>query len=201
MLQQARLLVEQCKVLESGGMLHKAKALDSISLDYPAAPLELLHALHSRYPAAGPPLDRSMLQQFDAEVSDWQAAVEQAERQASRLESDVEDGSSQADMVAAQHARAAAEELAAAGPPRGFVQCMNKSRVFFHTDKRKGRDQDGSADDQAAQFAQVNEAWDCISACRACFQELRGLDLVLFYREKSIIIDKPCTLSHIIDLS
>ena len=172
-LQQARLLVEQCKVLDSGGMLHKAKALNSISLDYPVAPLELLHALHSLYPAAGPPLDRSTLQQFDAEVSEWQAAVVEAERHASRLESCVQDGSSQADPVAAQQARAAADELAAA-PPRGFAQCMNKSRVFFHTDKRKGRDQDGSADDQTAQFAQVNEAWDCISACRARFQELRG---------------------------
>jgi hypothetical protein len=41
--QQARLLVEQCKVLESAGQLSKAKGLDSVVLEYPEAPLGLLH--------------------------------------------------------------------------------------------------------------------------------------------------------------
>jgi len=170
-LQQARLLVEQCKVLDSDELLHHAKRLHSISLEYPEAPLMLLHQLHTQYPAAGPPLDRSLMQQFDAEVSEWRTSVGQAQLRASDLEQRVQLGSSDADPAAAQQARMEADELSTASP-RSFAQCMNKSRMFFHTDKRQ-HDQTASAEEKAAQFSQVNEAWDCLSACRMRFQELR----------------------------
>jgi hypothetical protein len=74
--QQARLLVEQCKVLESNGKLSEARKLNSVVLEYPEAPLHLLHQLHSQYPAAGPPMDRSCMDQFDAEWLQWQVACE-----------------------------------------------------------------------------------------------------------------------------
>jgi len=75
--QQARLLVEQCKVLESAGKLSKAKSLDSVVLEYPEAPLGILHRLHSQYPSAGPSMDRARMDQWDAEWSQWQAACTQ----------------------------------------------------------------------------------------------------------------------------
>jgi DnaJ-class molecular chaperone len=49
---------------------------------------------------------------------------------------------------------------------------MNKSKLFFHPDKRK-HNQQTSKEEQAAQFAQAKEAWACLSACRSRFQELR----------------------------
>ena len=49
---------------------------------------------------------------------------------------------------------------------------MQKSRMFFHTDKRL-HDKSASDEEKAAQFASANEAWDQLNACRSHFQELR----------------------------
>jgi len=76
--QQARLLVEQCKALERVGQLHRALHLDAVALEYPEAPLQVLHELHTKYaPEAGPPLDNDMLQLLEARSrwseDDWAA--------------------------------------------------------------------------------------------------------------------------------
>ena len=165
-LQQARLLVEQCKVLDSGGMLDKANELDSIELEYPEAPFTHLQSLHSQYADAGPPLDRDAMQQLDTELRQWHAALHAAQRRADEL------AAQRAGSTAVKKAQAEIDELAASGPPRSFEQRMNKSKMFFHPDKRK-HDQQTSNKEQAAQFAQVKEAWACLSACRSRFQELR----------------------------
>ena len=67
--------------------------------------------------------------------------------------------------------REEANRLAAAPAPRPFAECMNKSRLFFHTDRRK--DSALSAEQLAAQFSQVQDAWECLDACRLQFQLLR----------------------------
>ena len=46
-LEQARLLVEQCKMLEERRLLHKAKDLQSIELEYPEQLFTVLHEVHS----------------------------------------------------------------------------------------------------------------------------------------------------------
>ena len=172
-LQQARLLVQQCKVLESCGRLHKAKKLDSVVLEYPEQPLQVLSALHAHYPAAGAPLDQASMRQLDEEVSSWRTAVQTARQQADELE---ESATSTAEVERAQQARAAVTKLAAS-PPRSFAQRMNQSRVFFHTDKRR-QDHSASAEEKNEQFGQAKDAWDCLSACRENFQQLTD------YRQK-----------------
>jgi len=181
-LQRVRLLVEQCRVLDSGGQLRKAKRLLSVDLDYPQAPIDVLYALHKQYPAAGPAFDFSLLEQFDEEASAWQQETAEMNRNATALEQAAllaRKGEAEGDPAAAAEAEAEAREARAAvtererHPPRGgFIQCMQKSRLFFHTDKRL-HDTSASDEDKAAQFARCNEAWDQLSACRSRFQELR----------------------------
>ena len=173
LLQQARLLVQQCKVLESCDLLHKAKKLDSVVLEYPEEPLQVLSALHARYPAAGAPLDQASMRQLDEEVSSWRTAVQTARQQADELE---ESATSTAEVERAQQARAAVTKLAAS-PPRSFAQRMNQSRVFFHTDKRR-QDHSASAEEKNEQSGQAKDAWDRLSACRENFQQLTD------YRQK-----------------
>ncbi len=180
--QQARLLVEQCRMLESDGQLCDAKCLDAVVLEYPETPLQLLHELHVKYaPAAGPPLDRDSLHLFDAR-SDWsdhewdeectivEVHAAELERQ---LQLDLQAGTSATTMSIeeqqqqqAEQARLEADALAAR--PRSFNAAMKRSLRFFHTDKRT------RATDADAEFAQVKEAWDHISACRSHFQQLRA---------------------------
>jgi hypothetical protein len=170
--QQARLLVEQCKVLESAGQLSKAKSLDSVVLEYPEAPLGLLHQLHSQYPAAGPPMDRARMTQWETEWNQWQAACAQAELRASELERQVnEEGATVDQQEQAEQGRSAVGTLTSS-PPRGFTLAMRRSCAFFHADKRL-HEQGTSAAEPAAQFAQAKEAWDELNACRTHFQELR----------------------------
>jgi hypothetical protein len=170
--QQARLLVEQCKVLESAGQLSKAKSLDSVVLEYPEAPLGLLHQLHSQYPAAGPPMDRARMTQWETEWNQWQAACAQAELRASELERQAnEEGATVDQQEQAEQGRSAVGTLTSS-PPRGFTLAMRRSCAFFHADKRL-HEQGTSAAEQAAQFAQAKEAWDELNACRTHFQELR----------------------------
>ena len=173
LIEQVRLLVEQCKMLAQYRLLHKAKALDSVQLEYPEEPLTVLQELHQQYPDAGPSITRSVLHQWDEELEKWQAKVNNTERKARKLERRVQRGDSRADPAAAQQARAKANMLAASAEPRGFAQCMNKSRMFFHSDKR-GRDQATDASTQTSQFSQVKDAWDRLSACRLLFRQLRG---------------------------
>ena len=166
--QQARLTVEQCRVLDSGGQLLSVQRLDSLELNYPDAPIGVLWELHKQCPNAGPQLEYSTLEQFDQEASAWQRETEELERHAVRLEEEQEQS------AAARQARAAVtHRQATVPPPRGFLQCMQKSRLFFHTDKRQ-RDTTASDEDKSAQFARVNGAWDELNACRLLFQELRG---------------------------
>jgi hypothetical protein len=170
--QQARLLVEQCKVLEGADQLSKAKGLDSVVLEYPEAPLGLLHQLHSQYPAAGPSMDRARMAQWDAEWSQWQAACAQAELHASELERQAkEEGATVDQQEQAEQALSAVGALTSS-PPRDFTLAMRRSCTFFHSDKRL-HEQGTSATEQAAQFAQAKEAWDELNACRTHFQELR----------------------------
>ena len=89
------------------------------------------------------------------------------------LERYVQRGDSRADLAAAQQARTKANMFATSAEPRGFAQCMNKSRMFFHADKR-GRDQVTDASTQTAQFSQVKDAWDLLGTCRLLFKQLRG---------------------------
>jgi hypothetical protein len=49
---------------------------------------------------------------------------------------------------------------------------MNKSRMFFHADKR-GHDQTTDGEQQSTQFSQVNAAWSCLHSCRSLFKQLR----------------------------
>jgi hypothetical protein len=181
--QQARLLVEQCRVLEANGRLQEAQLqLDAFAWEYPEAPLQVLHALHTKYgSAAGPPLDRALLQLFDSRRAwsdrDWQSEWTVAEAHAAELEQqlllDTAAGTSATGMTIAaqQHqaeqARAEADALAAR--PRSFASAMNRSLRFFHSDKR-GVVGNAEAD---AEFAQVKEAWSQLSACRTFFQQLR----------------------------
>ena len=106
------------------------------------------------------------MQQLDTELRQWHAALHAAQRRAD------EPAAQRAGSTAVKKAQAEIDELAASGPPRSFEQRMNKSKMFFHPDKRK-HDQQTSNKEQAAQFAQVKEAWACLSACRSRFQELR----------------------------
>ena len=85
-LQQVRLLVEQCRVLDSGGQLLVAKKLDSVELNYPDAPIGVLFALHRQYPAAGPRLECYTLEQFDEGASAWQRETDEMKRNAVVLE-------------------------------------------------------------------------------------------------------------------
>ncbi len=179
--QQARLLVEQCKVLERTGRLHEAQHLDVAALHYPEAPLQLLHELHTRYaPAPGPPLDRDMLQLFEVRSGwsddDWNEECAAAEAHAAELERqlqlDTAAGTSATTMSIdeqqhqAEQARRVADTLAA--HPRSFTAAMNKSLRFFHSDKRTG------GADEDAEFARAKEAWDQLNACRTYFQQLRA---------------------------
>ena len=65
-LEQARLLVEQCKMLEEHGALDEATALDTVELHYPEEPFATLHDLHThtRLPALP---DRATLERCDEE--------------------------------------------------------------------------------------------------------------------------------------
>jgi hypothetical protein len=165
--EQCRLLVEQCKMLEENGLSFKyVRALDSVEMEYPENPLAVLTALHAHYPQAGPPLDRTTLSHWDDELSEWQTAVSQAEDKAQQLEQHDHDAES------VQLARTEADELRAT-LPRSFTQCMNKSRMYFHSDKR-GHDLDTSTEDKTLQFSQVNDAWEYLTKCRTYFQELRA---------------------------
>ncbi len=179
--QQARLLVEQCRVLERAGRLHEVPHLDAAALHYPKAPLQLLHELHTKYtPGPGPPLDRHMLQLLEARSDwsedDWNEEVEAAEAHAAELERqlqlDTAAGTSATTMSIdeqqqqAEQARRDANTLAAR--PRSFTAAMNKSLRFFHSDKRSG----GVNED--AEFARVKEAWNQLNACRSYFQQLRA---------------------------
>lgn len=172
--QQARLLVEQCKMLEEHGVLHEAQELNSIVLAYPDGPLTQLQLLHDRYPEAGMPFTRKELEELDTAYDEWKVAVDKAEAEALRLEQRVQRKSSRADPIAAEQARKEADTLAATphDPSRRFVQRMKKSRAFFHSDKRSG-DCSTSAAEQAALFSQATEAWEKLNLCRQYFQELR----------------------------
>jgi hypothetical protein len=161
--QQARLLVEHCKVLERDGRLHDAQQeLDAVVLESPAVPLQVLHALHLKYaPTPGPPLDCPILQLFDARCGwtyrDWEQECTIAEKHAVELEQqlqrDVDDGTSATSMTIeeqqqqAAQARLEADTLAAR--PRSFPLAMNRSLKFFHSDKRTG----GTGEDD--EFAQA----------------------------------------------
>ena len=172
--EQARLLVEQCKMLEEHDALHEAKGLDSIVLAYPDGPLAQLQSLHAQYPEAGAPFSRHDLEQLDAAHDEWQTAVHKAEAHALKLERRVQRNSKRADPTAAERARVEADKLAATpyDQARRFVQCMKKSRAFFHSDKRSD-DRSTSPAEQLAQFSQATEAWEQLSSCRQHFQELR----------------------------
>jgi hypothetical protein len=180
--QQARLLVEQCKALERIDQLHRAQYLGAnvLVLQYPEAPLQLLHDLHTKHsPAAGPPPDRDLLQLFEERSGwsedDWARECADAETHAAELESQL-----QLDEAAgvlrkkilkkqrrhAERARNKADMLAAR--PHSFTAAMKKSLRFFHSDKRTG-----SAGEDA-EFAQAKEAWDQLDACRISFQQLRA---------------------------
>lgn len=163
--QRVRLVVEQCKVLASVALLQEARKLTG-EPQYPSAPFDTLQALHTHYPAAGPPLDLSIMQQLDAELDAWRTQLEAARLHAAQLE--------QEDVVevgAQQLARAKVDELAAAAP-RTFEQRMNQSQLFFHPDKRR-QDTATSAEEKTAQFSKVKAAWAALAACRGLFQELR----------------------------
>ncbi len=82
-----------------------------------------------------------------------------------------EEGATIEQQEQAEQARSAAGALTSS-PPRNFTLAMRRSCTFFHSDKRL-HEQDTSAAEQAAQFAQVKQAWDELSACRTHFQELR----------------------------
>jgi hypothetical protein len=180
--QQARLLVEQCRVLERDGRLQVAQPqLDAFAWEYPEAPLQVVHALHTKYgsAAAGPPLDRALLQLFDSRRAwserQWQSEWTVAEAHAAELEQQLQldraAGTSATTMTLdeqqhqAEQARAEADALAAC--PRSFAAAMNRSLRFFHSDKRTG----GAEED--AEFAQVKEAWSQLNACRTYFQQLK----------------------------
>ncbi len=165
--QRVRLMVEQCKVLDNVGLLQEARKV-SHQTQYPSAPFDTLVALHTQYPAAGPPMDLSTLQQLDAELDTWRTQLEAARQRVTQLE--------QGDIIdvgAHQQAQAEVDELVAAPPPRTFEQRMGQSQLFFHPDKRR-QDTDTSAEDKAAQFSQVKEAWAALAACRPLFHELRS---------------------------
>jgi hypothetical protein len=159
-------------MLKQHDLLDEAEALDSVELDYPEEPLAVLQQLHSQYPDAGPPITRSMLKELDEELDRWQSEVDQAECWARELERRVQRGDPHADLAAAQQARNKANEVATTPEPRGFAQCMNKSRMFFHSDKR-GHDQTTDREQQSTQFSQVNAAWNCLHSCRSLFKQLR----------------------------
>jgi len=130
-----------------------------------------------QYPRAGPPIARELLERFDAEVDGWPARVAEAEDAAVQLEMRVQRHTKGArreeDLTEqARQAREEADRLASAPSPRPFAECMNKSRLFFHTDKRK--DSALSAEQLAAQFSQASDAWECLDACRTHFCLLRG---------------------------
>jgi hypothetical protein len=170
--QQARLLVEHCKVLQRADRLDEVTGLDVVALEYPEAPLSLLHQMHSQYPAAGPPTDHARMAQWDAEWSQWQAARAQAELHALEFERQANGEDATVDQQEqAKQARSAVDALTAS-PPRDFTQAMRRSCAFFHTDKRL-EERGTSAAERAAQFAQVKEAWDTLNACRTHFHELR----------------------------
>lgn len=178
--QQARLLVEQCKVLERAGRLHEAQHLDGIALQYPEAPLQVLHELHTKHtPAAGPPLDTDMLKLFEARSDwsedEWARECADAETHAAELKEQL-----RLDKAAgvlskkilrkqrrrAKRARKQVHMLAAR--PHSFTAAMKKSLRFFHSDKRTG----GAEED--AEFAQVQEAWKQLDVCRIHFEQLRA---------------------------
>jgi hypothetical protein len=142
--------------------------------------IAVLHDLHTKHaPAAGPPLDYDMLQLFEARSGwsedDWAAECAPAEAHAAELERqlqlDTAAGTSATTMSTgeqrqqAEQARREADTLAA--HPHSFSAAMMKSLRFFHSDKRTG----GAEED--AEFAQVQEAWKKLDACRTHFQQLR----------------------------
>jgi hypothetical protein len=103
----------------------------------------------------------------------WQVACEEAEQRASELERQAhEEGATVDQQEQAVEARSAVNALTSS-PPRTFALAMRRSCTFFHSDKRL-HEQDTSTTEQAAQFAQVKQAWDELSACRTHFQELRA---------------------------
>jgi len=162
--QRVRLVLQQCQVLDSVGLLREARKVRHRP-QYPTAPFDTLAALHTQYPAAGPVLDLEAMQQLDADLDAWRAELQAARRNVAQHENDVEAAEAQ------QLAQAKVDELAAAAP-REFEQCMNQSQLFFHPDKRR-RDIATSAEEKSAQFSQVKEAWATLATCRALFQELR----------------------------
>jgi hypothetical protein len=165
-LEQARLLIEQCRMLEEQHLLHKAKGLNSIALEYPEAPFAVLSDLHARYPRSGPALDRDDMVMYDDELRAWQKGLDTAQRRAVELE---EEGG---DLTGAEEARAEAQQHRT-DPPRSFEQLMKRSQTFFHPDKR-AQDEAASTDEKSAQFAQVKQAWNELCSYRARFQELRA---------------------------
>jgi len=184
--QQTRLLVEQCKALERIDQLHEAQHLDDVALEYPEAPLQVLHDLHTQYaPAPGPPPDRDMLRLLEERrgwsEDDWAAECTVAEQHAAELEEQL-----QLDEAAgvlrkrvlkkqrrrAEQARLQADTLAA--HPHSFSAAMNKSQLFFHPDKRAGHAAEGI--DTNAECAQLQEAWKQLDACRIHFEELRAYE-------------------------
>jgi len=168
LLEQARLLIEQCKMLEPMGLLLKAQGLESIELVYPDALFAVLNELHDRYKEAGATLTRSDVEQQDGEVRDWQSRIDELESRAAQLD-DQEDAVAGAD---ADRLRVEAANLRHL-EPRAFEQAMNRSQAFFHPDKRK-TDLTTSAEEKSAQFAQVKETWSQLVAYRSRFQVLRA---------------------------
>ena len=181
--QQARLLVEQCKSLERIDQLHQAQHLDAVALEYPEAPLHVLHSLHTQYaPAPGPPPDRDMLRLLEERSGwsedDWADECAVLEQHAAELEEQL-----QLDEIAgvlrkrdlkkqrrrAEQARNKADTLAA--HPHSFSAAMNKSLLFFHPDKRAAHAAEGI--DTNAEFAQLQEAWKQLDTCRIHFEQLR----------------------------
>jgi hypothetical protein len=186
--QQARLLVEQCKALERIGQLHRAQYLGAnvLVLQYPEAPLQVLHDLHTQYaPAAGPPLDFALLQLFEERSGwsedDWERESAAAETHAAELEEQL-----QLDEAAgvlrkkalkkqrrhAERAHKQADMLAAR--PHSFTAAMKKSLKFFHPDKRQRTGSAAEGTVANAEFARLQEAWKVLDACCTYFEQLRA---------------------------
>ena len=164
-LEQARILVEQCKMLEALGLMHKAQGLDSIELVYPEAPFTVLRELHARYEEAGPAMSRDDVEQHDEAVRRWQGRIDELESRADEL------SDRQGDAAEIERLRTEVDEMRKL-PPHTFEVAMKRSQTFFHPDKRK-KDLATSAEEKSTQFAQVKEAWSQLVAYRSRFEAVR----------------------------
>ncbi|MDR3739065.1 MAG: hypothetical protein P4L40_08590, partial [Terracidiphilus sp.] len=164
-LEQARILIDQCRMLEALGLMHKAQGLDSIELVYPAAPFTVLRELHARYEEAGLAMSRDDVEQHDEAVRRWQGRIDELESRANRL------GDRQGDVDETERLRTEASKMREL-PPRAFEMAMNRSQTFFHPDKRT-KDLATSAEEKSSQFAQIKDAWSQLVVYRSRFQAVR----------------------------